>query len=64
MKKLLYKKTYKKGKVYDPDSMSICPTDCNKYFNDEDYQDWTNDNEQGSCICLKTFTISIYVESD
>jgi len=61
--KILYKQKYIKGKVYVPDSVDICPVECNKYFSDEEFQSFKKDYEMGSVRCLETFEITISVRT-
>lgn len=49
---------YKKGEIYSPDSIDDLPKDCNKYFSDEDFQEWCkSEYEYGTVLCIKSFEI-------
>ncbi len=51
------KLTFKKGDIYIPDHVEDLPKDCNKYFSDDDFQEWKGEYEYGSLRCLKSFEI-------
>jgi len=55
---------YYKGTVYVPDSIDICPKECNKYFSDENYQDagMFGKYELGTVECIKSFEITIIIK--
>ena len=53
---------FKKGKIYSPDSVSDLPTDCNKYFSDEEFQEWGNEHEYGTVRCIKSFEIEYKIK--
>lgn len=50
---------FKKDKVYNPDSVADLPKECNKYFSDEEFQEWGKlEFEYGSVRCLQSFEIT------
>jgi hypothetical protein len=60
MKKKL---TYKKGKLYSPDSIDELPKECNPYFSQEGLEEWGHDDyEYGTCKCVKSFQITMTIK--
>lgn len=49
---------FKKGEIYSPDSVDDLPKDCNKYFSDDEFQEWGKiEYEYGTVRCIKSFEI-------
>ena len=48
---------FEKDKIYNPDCVANLPIECNKYFSDEEFQEFGKEYEMGSVRCLQSFEI-------
>jgi hypothetical protein len=54
--------SYKKDKLYSPDSLDYLPKECNKYFTQDGLEEWGNSEyEYGTLKCIKSFKITISI---